>query len=311
MTDRFDERLHPRTPIGRFAAKVHREAPGVDLVERGVGARGPRVGFVLYDYLGNDPADDFMGTPVHLTSAIPPGASAHVALGPGRRWAATCEQDDPQTGQPCGALLLAEDLGPLASARARHAFLDHRATRPDTLHARPGNHVEAYDEVALEVGEWVVDERHGVRVRLSDRGEGRNGSYAPDNPADARLLRVDVQVRPEHPDASGAPVAESSGPWASARATALTRVRADHVTGEQRRRLVRRVLSEAVDHTAHGVPIRDAVETCAHLSDTDIPRYASDDPTADERVTAALREHLTARSASRERVPALPHTPSS
>ena len=37
--------------------------------------------------------------------------------------------------------------------------------------------------------------RDGVVVSLEHIGEGRNGDYDPDDPADARMLRLDV-----HPD---------------------------------------------------------------------------------------------------------------
>lgn len=245
---------------GQFAASAHAES--------GVALDQP---FDLYPHLGQHPIPGPVAVPVHPVSAVRPSLVSHVALGPGRRWATACGQADPRTGETCNELLVGETIGSVNSARAAHLHTEHRTD---------GTEVPLADE------EWVTDQRHGVRACFVNLDEGWDGAFDPENPDDDNLLRIDVQVRPEHPEADAAEndYNDVDGDWCSPSVSAswCTQVRADHITPEQKRRLLRQAVQDLAEQTRRGASLGPLIASFEGMADSDVPRYETDSPTAAE-----------------------------
>lgn len=200
-------------------------------------------------------------TPVHDVSTLRPDVVSHVALGPGRAWATLCGLDG------CDERVYGDAVGSVASAKTRHRFTEHR---------------EDGDEVFLRVDEWVTSEKDGIRVSFTDIGEGVHGDYDETDPTDVALLRLDVQVRPEHPQAEPHDEAEPGWHWVQGETSLCTNVERDNVTPEQMRRLLGGVRADLIAAGAGGSSLSGITKGFESMTTRDAARGESDSPTGTE-----------------------------
>lgn len=148
----------------------------------------------------------------------------------------------------------------------------------------------------LGVDEWVVREDLGVRVSFTDIGEGYFGEHDEDDPDDAALLRLDVQVRGNHPHAATDDEADADEGgtwyWAQGDSSLCTNIRRDHATPEQLRRLAGQVLDRADGtHSPGGRSISGVVKEFEGATENDAPRGDLDTLTVAERTAVMTRAY--------------------
>jgi hypothetical protein len=214
----------------------------------------------------------YANTPVFDLDQVRPGTTLHVGLGPGRALATRCGEDD------CNALIHADDPGALTSKKTQHLHTEHRGGI-QVIHT-DGKPAFAYEEVGLKVDEWVVDEDKGIRLAFTNLDEGWDGDYDETDPEDDNLLRLDVQVRREHPLADlDEPFDADADEWYLPvnGGSMCTAVRADKTTPEQLRRLTR----EAMSRLADDGPTNTVMDGLSRLTDIDAPAYQCDYPNAE------------------------------
>ncbi len=128
----------------------------------------------------------------------------------------------------------------------------------------------------LAVDQWVVDEDAGIRVSFTDIGEGWNGDFDEDDPDDAALLRIDVQLRGTHPHASLDDDADEDENgvwyWAQGDSSLCTNVERDRVTPQQLRRLADLAMADLKETSVNGWSVSGRVKSFESLTIADAGR---------------------------------------
>lgn len=184
--------------------------------------------------------------PIHDFSTVKPGVATHVGLGPGRAWATICSKQD------CYEHVYADDLDSLVLADARHVEVDHAETEQPVL-----------------LDEWVTREKDGVRVLFTFENEGTKGRFDPDDPDDAALLRLYVQVRTESTIA-GTDSQEPGWSWPKSGDTICTSIERDAVSPTHLRKLLSGVADEIALAVREGYMRESVTDAFQHLSENEL-----------------------------------------